>query len=112
MICVKTMLREEDRVVKWLWTWKGICFGYKDGDKLWTYDGRHVGKFFNDEVYDKNGKYLGEIKSDNRLIRNKSKRNYKKSGFSTYSNRVRYAKYANYTGYVMYAGYEDFPVEV
>lgn len=98
--------------MKCLWTWKGIFFGHRYGDNLWTYDGRHVGKFYNDEVYDKNGKYLGEIKSENRLIRKKSKWNCRKHGFSPQTNRVGSVKYSNYVGYVMYVGYEDFPVEV
>jgi hypothetical protein len=36
--------------MRWLWTWGGICFGYRDGEDLWTYDGHHVGKFHADEV--------------------------------------------------------------
>lgn len=95
--------------MEWLWTWSGRCFGYKDGDNLWTYDGKHVGKFYDDEIYDRHGHYLGELRNSNRLIRNKSKRNWRKSSFTPYGKRARYSKYVNYVGYVMYVGYEDFP---
>ena len=95
--------------MNWLWTWRGVCFGYRDGDDLWTHNGRHVGRFFGEEVYGKNGDYLGEIRNNNRLITHKSKNRYKKTRFTPYSKRAAYAKYANYAGYAMYAGYEDFP---
>lgn len=98
--------------MKWLWTWTGKCFGYRDGDNLWTYDGRHIGVFFGDEVYDKNGKYLGEIMNENRLIRNRSKQNYRKNNFTPYANTVGYVKYVDYVGYVMYSGHEDFPSDI
>ena len=95
--------------VDWLWTWEGRCFGYRDGDDLWTYNGRDVGRFDGDDVYGPDGGYLGEIRNGNRLITNRSKRNYRRSGFSPYANRAAYARYADYAGYAMYAGYEDFP---
>ncbi|HLH51034.1 MAG TPA: hypothetical protein VKV96_16970 [Roseiarcus sp.] len=31
--------------MKWLWTWGGTSFGYRDGDDLWTHDGRDVAGF-------------------------------------------------------------------
>lgn len=96
--------------MEWLWTWKGRCFGYKNGSDLWTYDGKHVGRFYGDEVYDRNGYYLGEIRNSNRLITHKSKKNRRKSSFTPYAKRVGYVKYTDYVGYVMYAGYEDFPI--
>ena len=64
--------------MKWLWTWGGKCFGYKDGENLWTYSGKHVGKFSGDEIYDKNGHYLGVLIND-KLITNKSKKSCRAS---------------------------------
>ena len=93
----------------WLWTWGGICFGYRDGDDLWTHDGRHVGRFQGDHIFDRNGVYLGEIMNGDRLIRQigSSTRGY---SFTPYAQRTGYVRYANYVGYVMYVGYEDFPL--
>jgi hypothetical protein len=95
--------------MEWVWTWGGKCFGYLDGDNLWTYDGKHVGKRSGDEVYGSDGRYLGEIKSENRLITNRSKKSWRGHSFSPYGRRGAYVKYTDYTGYAMYAGYEDFP---
>lgn len=83
--------------------------GYRDGDELWTYNGRHVGRFEGDDVYGPDGRYLGELRNGERLITNRSKANYRRSGFTPYANRVAYAKYADYAGYAMYSGYEEFP---
>jgi hypothetical protein len=91
-----------------LWTWGGTYFGQRDGDSLWTCKGRHVGRFHDDEVYGRDGKYLGEIKSDNRLITNKSKRSRRHGSFTPYGSRGS-SRYGNCGGYGMYAGYEDFP---
>lgn len=68
--------------MEWLWTWSGICFGYRAGNNLWTHDGKHVGKFYDEEVYDSDGKYLGEIINDNRLITDKNKKSRRKSSFT------------------------------
>ena len=54
--------------MQWLWTWGGVCFGYRDGADLWTHDGRHVGRFASGEVYAPDGSYLGELVQDDRLI--------------------------------------------
>jgi hypothetical protein len=94
----------------WFWTWKGKCFGYKDGDNLWTYKGKHVGKFKGNEIYDTNGRYLGEVMNENRLITSLSKKHLSWYSFAPYAKRGAYAKYVDYAGYAMYAGYEDFPV--
>jgi hypothetical protein len=59
----------------WLWTWNGVCFGYRRGDSLFTYDGIEVGRFSGAEVYGADGSYLGELKSTeedgDRLITNR-----------------------------------------
>ncbi|WP_432359814.1 hypothetical protein [Sporosarcina sp. UB5] len=94
--------------MKWLWTWGGKCFGYRDGDNLWTHEGKHVGKFYDKEVYGKNGNYLGEIRND-RLITDQNRRHFRKSSFTPYGDRVAYVKLVDYTGNVMYVGYTDFP---
>jgi hypothetical protein len=48
---------------KWLWTWNGVCFGYRRGDSLFTHDGIEVGRFSGAEVYGADGSYLGEVRS-------------------------------------------------
>ena len=95
--------------MKWLWTWGGRCFGYRDEDNLWTYDGKHVGRFVNNEVYAPNGAYLGEITDNNRLITDIAKKNRHSTSFTPDANRMGYVKYVDYVGYVMLLGYEDFP---
>jgi hypothetical protein len=95
--------------MKWLWTWSGISFGYRQGDDLRTHDGRHVGRFHGDEVYGPDGHYLGELKNENRLITSLSKSTRRHGAFGPYAQNVAYAPYASYVGYVMYAGYTDFP---
>lgn len=95
--------------MKWLWTWSGRSFGYREGDDLWTHDGQHVGKFsINEEIYGPNGQYLGELLNE-RLITNLSKKHFRSYNFSPYACRVAFVKYIDYVGFVMYAGYEDFP---
>jgi hypothetical protein len=95
--------------MKWYWTWSGKCFGYRDGDDLRTYEGYHVGKFYGDEAYGSDGRYLGEVMNDQFLITCKSKKGWRKSGFTPYAKYAGYAKYANYAAFAMYAGHEDFP---
>jgi hypothetical protein len=93
----------------WLWTWGGICFGYREGDDLWTYDGRHVGRFAGKEVYARTGTYLGELMNDNRLITSRAKTNRMHRSFTPVTNRTACTRCENCTGYPMYSGYEDFP---
>ena len=95
--------------MQWLWTWGGVCFGYRDGDELWTHDGRHVGRFHGDQVYGPDGRYLGELRNGNRLITNRARSAARKSSFAPRGQRVGYVRPVNYVGYVMLAGYEDFP---
>jgi len=95
--------------MKWLWTWDGHFFGYKDGKDLWTYDGKHVGNISGTDIYDSNGNYLGEIMHGDRLITCKSKKQDKKDSFKPYANRAGCEKQGDYAGYAMYVGYEDFP---
>jgi len=93
----------------WLWTWSGLCFGYKDGSDLWTYDGKHIGTIVDDEITASDGSYLGEVRND-RLITMKSKKNMTTGfSFTPSSNRASIVKRADYFGSTMLAGYEDFP---
>lgn len=98
-----------NKIMKWLWTWGGKSFGYRDGDDLWTHDGRHVGRFYGNEVYWGRGAYLGEIKSTDQLITNLAKQHWRRPNFMPWARRVAYAPYADYVGYAMYNGCEDFP---
>lgn len=95
--------------MQWLWNWSGPCFGYRDGDDLWTYHGNHVGRFDGDDVYDRQGRYLGEIMNGDRLITNRAKSSYRRSGFSPYGRRGSYGQYGSYGAYGMYGGHQDFP---
>lgn len=95
--------------MRWLWTWGGTCFGYRDGDDLWTYDGRHVGRFDGNEVYGPAGRYLGEVMSGDRLITSHAKQSWRRGTFTPHGRRLGYIQHTNYLGYLMYAGYEDFP---
>ena len=96
--------------MKWVWTWKGICFGYVENDNLRTHDGKHVGKLHGEEIYGIDGDYLGEVMNENRLITCRSKMSWRKGPFAPFAKNAGYAKYANYAGYAMYAGHEDFPL--
>jgi hypothetical protein len=95
--------------VKALWTWGGKFYGFQDGINLWSCDGRHTGRFEGEEVYGPDGRYLGELRSDNRLIRNRSRAAIRGPSFAPYGRRVGSVPYVGYVGYVMIVGYEDFP---
>ncbi len=91
----------------WLWTWGGVCFGYRRDDKLFAKHGRQVGRFHGDDVFGTDGRYLGELRNG-RLIRRKGGKSVIHGSFAP-TLGGSYAGYANYVGYVMLAGYEDFP---
>jgi len=95
--------------MKWLWTWDGQCFGYREHEDLWTCDGKHVGKIDGTDVYDSNGNYLGEIMNKERLITCISKKRDKGFRFKPYANRQPVEQNVNYAKYAMFVGYEDFP---
>lgn len=95
---------------EWVWTWRGVSFGYIDRGELRTHHGLHVGYIHdNFEIYGKDGYYLGEIKSENRLITDKRKVRKRKSRFTPKSKRAGRAKRANRAGRAMIASHEDFP---
>jgi hypothetical protein len=59
------------------WSWSGHYVGYRLSDGLFCSDGRQIGYFAEgEEVYGCNGAYLGETRSGNRLITNRSKKNW------------------------------------
>lgn len=94
--------------MKWLHTWSGTSFGYRDGDDLRTHNGNHVGRFVGDEVYGPDGLYLGELRSD-RLITRSSRKGTRRAGFTPFASVVGFVNHVDYVGSVMIAGYEDFP---
>ena len=94
--------------MKWLHTWGGTSFGYKDEDgNLWTHDGKHVGKFREEIVFSPSGDYLGELRNG-KLIK-KSNHNARSNTFAPRMTRVGYVNHIDHVGYVMIAGFEDFP---
>src|SRR5437868_6467513 len=95
---------------EWLWTWNGICFGYRRGDSLFTHDGLEVGRFSGTEVYGPDGRYLGELTSTSdgdRLITNLYKKSRSVREFVPTFDHA-YKRPANRPGYPLYSGHEDF----
>jgi hypothetical protein len=95
--------------MKTLWKWGGEFFGYRDRDSLWTHDGRHVGRFQGDQIFGPDGRYLGELRSNNRLITDRSCKSRRGPSFTPHGRRIGIVPYVGYVGYVMIVGYEDFP---
>ncbi|WP_186121167.1 hypothetical protein [Burkholderia gladioli] len=93
----------------WLWTWSGVCFGYRDEDQLRTYDGRHVGRFIDEEVYGPDGLYLGELGSEDRLITLQRKLGRRKPQFRPGMKRITHTRRLNRIGRIMRVGCQDFP---
>src|SRR5712691_7963372 len=96
----------------WLWTWNGVCFGYRRGDSLFTYDGVEVGRFSGAEVYGADGSYLGEVRSteedSERLITSSYKKLRTAASFVPTIDSAQ-KKPANRNQETLYCGYEDFP---
>ena len=95
----------------WLWTWNGLCFGYRQGDSLFTYDGTEVGRFSGNEVYGVDGRYLGELSgagAGKRLISNLYKKWNIGTGFEPTFGRA-YKRLRDRTPEPLYTGHEDFP---
>ena len=95
--------------MKWLWTWGGECFGYREGDYLWTYSGKHAGCFHGDEVYASNGWYLGEIKQGNRLVVDRCKSGQLKPQFTRAIDRLACPRHDYYPALILYVSHKDFP---
>lgn len=95
----------------WIWTWGGVCFGFRQEEWLFTDDGVGVGRFIGDEVYGTNGKYLGELITSGqgqRLIASSYK---KKRVVVACSPKIEGAceKPGNRFPLTPYCGFEDFP---
>jgi hypothetical protein len=96
---------------EWLWTWGGVCFGYRRGEWLFTYDGSAVGRFVGDEVYAASGNYLGELRStgqERRLTTSNYKKNRVVEAFSPKVEEPSERR-ANRLPQTVYCGYQDFP---
>jgi hypothetical protein len=93
---------------RWLWTWGGISFGYREGDELWTHAGRHVGHFRGNEAYDPNGGYLGEIRSGVRLIIDARKQAQRQLPFFPLPPRPGASRHAPSTALPLPADHRDF----
>jgi hypothetical protein len=94
----------------WLWTWDGVCFGYRDGHDLWTPDGRHVGRFAGKEVYGRNGVYLGELMGRDRLIASRAKMDRLNASFLPLAARAACPRPAGRPACAILVGYTDFPM--
>jgi hypothetical protein len=94
---------------RWLWTWGGICFGYREGDELWTHAGRHVGHFRENEAYDPNGGYLGEIRNGVRLITDARKLARRQLPFFPLPPRPGAGPHPPSTALPLRADHRDFP---
>jgi hypothetical protein len=95
----------------WLWTWNGVCFGYRQGDSLFTYDGIEVGRFSGTEVYGVDGRYLGELSNvgdTSRLTTNLYKKSRTVPEFVPTFGRA-YTRPENRPGESLFCGYENFP---
>jgi hypothetical protein len=95
----------------WLWTWGGVCFGYRRGDSLFTYGGKEAGRFHGTEIYGADGLYLGELSNASdgeRLITNVYKKSRSTNGFSP-THYHSFTKPADRPEEPLYSGHEDFP---
>jgi hypothetical protein len=96
----------------WLWTWNGICFGYRRGDSLFTHDGFEVGRFVGAEVYGADGSYIGEIRSSevdgHRLITSSYKKFRAAASFMPVTEAAQ-TRPAARIAESLYCGHEDFP---
>ena len=95
----------------WLWTWKGVCSGYRLGDSLFTHDGAEVGRFSGSEVYGVDGRCPGEIgKADDRrrLVTNSYKKSRTVVEFVPTFD-CGYGRLADHEPQPLYSGHEEFP---
>jgi hypothetical protein len=95
----------------WLWTWDGVCFGFRRKDSLFTWDGFEVGRFSGIEIYGPDGRYLGEVrKADDgdRLITSCYKKSNWKDAFVPATERG-HRRVPNRAEESLYCGFEHFP---
>ena len=96
----------------WLWSWNGVCFGYRRGDSLFTYDGVEVGRFSGSEIYDAAGSYLGEVRNTEENGDRLTTSSYKKSRMvASFVPTIESAQKrpGDCNQEPLYCGYEDFP---
>jgi len=96
-----------------LWTWSGVCFGYRRDASLFTYDGVEVGRFVGAEVYGVDGSYLGEVRrtengGGDRLITSNYKKSRTAPAFPPIMERP-HLRDASRAAEPLYCGYEEFP---
>lgn len=95
----------------WLWTWGGICFGYRRDNSLFTHDGKEVGRFFGGEVHGTDGRYMGEInvaEDGPRLITNVYKKSRTRGTFAPNAERPQ-KRHDVRAPEPLFVGHEDFP---
>ena len=91
----------------WVWTYGGICFGYRERINLWTYDARHVGRFHGARIHAADGCYLGELWRG-RLIIDQANRSDRQAGFAPEPQRQPQGRYTGFVGPQLPRGLEDF----
>jgi len=101
----------ESKILTWMWTWSGKCFGYREGDYLYTLEGLTVGRFVGREVYGADGQYLGETgpgEDSMALVTNMYKKSQKQQGFVPKLADPKVAR-SEQPLRPFYTGHEDFP---
>jgi hypothetical protein len=96
----------------WLWTWNGVCFGYRRGNSLFTYDGVEVGRFSGAEIYGADGSYLGEVRGteeDGDRLTTSSYKKLRKAASFVPTIESAQKKPVDRNQEPLYCGYEDFP---
>lgn len=99
---------EQNTPIDWLWTWRGVSFGYRKGASLFTYQGQEVARFYGNDLFGIDGDYIGEVLREHRLVTRPTKRIWRKQKFVPTAGRA-VRRFSNAFAHVMYSGYEDFP---
>jgi hypothetical protein len=95
----------------WLWSWSGVCFGYRRANSLYTHDGQEIGRFSGAEVYGATGRYIGEINAagdGSRLITNVYKKTRTREAFEPEADRPQ-RRPESRPPEPLFVGHEDFP---
>lgn len=92
----------------WVWTWCGVCFGYREQDNLWTYDGRHVGRYFGTKIHAADGRYIGEVWRG-RLVTDPENHSVRQPGFVSEERRRPRERYTGFEGPPIPYGLTEFP---
>lgn len=97
---------------QWLWTWSGVCVGYRSGDSLFGCNGREIGHFYGTEIYGWDGEYLGELRDaydGMRLTTSSYKKAHMQDGFVPAIGRA-YKRPKDRVREPLFCGYENFPL--